>query len=65
MKKIDKNNLSNLLQRRLSEIIIFESNDPRFKKVTISRVEAERNLSFARVHVAIFPSDQKVTQTNR
>ena len=59
MKKISKNNFNNLVHRRLSEIIVFESKDPRFKRVTISRVEAEPNLSSAKVHVAIFPSEQQ------
>jgi len=59
MKKISKNNFNNLVQRRLSEILIFESKDPRFKKVTISRVEAAPNLSSAKVHVSIFPSMQQ------
>ena len=44
------------MQRRLSEILLFESKDPRFKRVTISRVEAAPNMSSAKVHVTIFPS---------
>ena len=59
MKKKVKNNFNNLVQRRLSEILIFESKDPRFSRVTISRVEARQSLSFAKVHVSIFPSDQQ------
>ena len=59
MKKINKNNFNNLVHRRLSEILVFESKDPRFKKVTISRVEASPNLSSAKVHVTIFPSMQQ------
>ena len=68
MKKTFKNNLNNLVQRRLSEILIFESKDPRFKRVTISRVEAGQNLSFAKVHVSIFPSehqDELISSLNR
>jgi len=60
MKKSGKINLNNLIHRRLSEILVFESKDPRFKKVTISRVEADRSLSFAKVLVSIFPSDEKI-----
>ncbi|GIT04026.1 MAG: hypothetical protein CM1200mP28_12850 [Deltaproteobacteria bacterium] len=44
MKKSGKTNLSSLVHRRLSEVLLFESNDPRFSNVTISRVEASGNL---------------------
>ena len=57
MNKSGKTNLSSLLHRRLSEVLIFESNDPRFSNVTISRVEASGNLSFAKVFVSIFPPE--------
>ena len=56
MKKTGRSSFSTLVQRRLSEILLFESKDPRFKKVTISRVEAAPNMSYAKVHVTIFPS---------
>ncbi|MEE3265467.1 MAG: 30S ribosome-binding factor RbfA [SAR324 cluster bacterium] len=56
MKKTGRSNFSTLVQRRLSEILLFESKDPRFKRVTISRVEAAPNMSSAKVHVTIFPS---------
>jgi len=55
MNRSGKTNLSSLIHRRLSEVLIFESNDPRFSNVTISRVEASGNLSFAKVFVSIFP----------
>ena len=48
MNKSGKTNLSSLLHRRLSEVLLFESNDPRFSNVTISRVDASGNLVFAR-----------------
>ena len=57
MKKSGKTNLSSLLHRRLSEVMLFESNDPRFSNVTISRVEASGNLTFAKVFVSIFPPE--------
>ena len=50
-------NLSSLLHRRLSEVLLFESNDPRFSNVTISRVDASGNLTSAKVFVSIFPPD--------
>ena len=58
MNKSGKTNSSSLIQRRLSEVLLFESNDPRFSNVTISRVEASANLSFAKVFVSIFPPDR-------
>ena len=57
MIKTDKKNLSSLVHRRLSEVLLLESNDPRFSNVTISRVEASGNLTFANVFVSIFPSE--------
>ena len=56
MKKTGRSSFSTLVQRRLSEILLFESKDPRFKRITISRVEAAPNMSSAKVHVTIFPS---------
>ena len=56
MKKTGRSSFSTLVHRRLSEILLFESKDPRFRKITISRVEASPNMSYARVHVSIFPS---------
>jgi len=57
MKKSGNTNLSSLIHKRLSEVLLFKSNDPRFTNVTISRVEASRNLSFAKVFVSIFPPE--------
>ena len=57
MNKPVKTNLSSLVHRRLSEVLLFESKDPRFSNVTISRVEASGNLSFAKVFVSIFPPE--------
>ena len=57
MNKSGKTNLSSLVHKRLSEVLLFESNDPRFSNVTISRVEATSNLSFAKVFVSIFPPE--------
>ena len=59
MKKTGRSSFSTLVQRRLSEIILFESKDPRFSKVTICRVEAAPNMSSARVHFSIFPSTEQ------
>ena len=59
MNKTGKTNLSSLVQRRLSEVMLFESNDPRFSNVTISRVEASSNLTLARVFVSIFPPQEQ------
>ena len=60
MHKTRKSNFNTLVHRRLSEVLLFESNDPRFSKVTISRVEATPSLTFAKVYVSVFPTkDQK------
>jgi ribosome-binding factor A len=55
-KSAEPNNV--LLQRKLAEILLRESKDPRFRLVTISRVEAARDNSFATVYVSFFPSEQ-------
>ena len=68
MKKTGRSNVSTLIHRRLAEILLFESKDPRFSKVTISRVEAAPNMSSARVHVSVFPSEgeeELITSLNR
>ena len=57
MNKSGKTNPSSLIQRRLSEILLFESSDPRFSNVTISRVEASNNLTLAKVFVSVFPPE--------
>ena len=59
MKKTGRSSFSTLVHRRISEILLFESKDPRFNKVTISRVEAAPNMSSARVHFSIFPAAGK------
>ena len=57
MNKSGKTNRSSLIQRRLSEVLLFESSDPRFSNVTISRVEASGNMAFAKVFVSVFPPE--------
>tara|TARA_B100000686_G_C16216384_1_gene677984 strand:- start:88 stop:444 length:357 start_codon:yes stop_codon:yes gene_type:complete len=57
MNKSGKTNLSSLVHKRLSEVLLFKSNDPRFTNVTISRVEASGNLTFAKVFVSVFPPE--------
>ena len=57
MNKSGKSNPSSLIQRRLSEVLLFESSDPRFSNVTISRVEASGNMAFAKVFVSVFPPE--------
>ncbi len=59
MRKLGRSSFSNLVQRRLSEILLLDSKDPRFKKVTISRVEAAPNMSSARVFISVFPTEGK------
>ena len=57
MNKSGKSNLSSLVHRRLSEVLLFKSSDPRFSNVTISLVEASSNLTLAKVFVSIFPPE--------
>ena len=57
MNKSGKTNRSSLIQRRLSEVLLFESSDPRFSNVTISRVVASGNMAFAKVFVSVFPPE--------
>ncbi len=59
MHKRGKSHLNMLVQRHLSEILLRQSNDPRFRNVTVSRVETSSDMSFAKVHVSIFPSDKE------
>ncbi len=48
---------SALIQRKLSEIFLRESKDPRFERVTISRVKVDRGCSFAQVYFSIYPPE--------
>ena len=48
-----------MVHRRLSEVLLFQSSDPRFSKVTISRVETTSSLTSAKVYVSIFPTKGK------
>lgn len=54
-----------MIQRKLSEIILRESKDPRFKRVTVSRVDAATDMSSAKIYYSIFPPEQieKLTQS--
>ncbi|MGK5092528.1 30S ribosome-binding factor RbfA [Deltaproteobacteria bacterium TL4] len=51
-------NYNVLVQKKLSEILLRKSKDPRFERVTVSRVETDSDCSFAKVYVSIFPSDE-------
>lgn len=59
MHKTSRSNFSTLVHRRLSEVLLFQSSDPRFSKVTISRVETSPSLTSAKVYVSIFPTKGK------
>ena len=59
MHKTGRSNFSTLVHRRLSEVLLFQSSDPRFSKVTISRVETTPSLTSAKVYVSIFPTKGK------
>ena len=59
MHKTSRSNSSTLVHRRLSEVLLFQSSDPRFSNVTISRVETTPSLTSAIVYVSIFPTKGK------
>ena len=46
-----------MIHRKLAEILLRETKDPRFRRLTISRVEAASDMSFAKVYFSIFPSE--------
>lgn len=52
-----KTNINHVIQKRLAEILIRDSKDPRFARVTISRVESTSDKSFARVYFSLFPPE--------
>lgn len=55
--------LSDVIQRDLSEIIRKEVRDPGLGFVTISGVEVSTDLKLARVHVSVFGSDDEQLKT--
>ena len=59
MQKTSRSNFNTLVHRCLSEVLLFQSSDPRFSKVTISRVETTQSLTAAKVYVSIFPTKGK------
>jgi ribosome-binding factor A len=46
--------------RTLSELLRFESKDPRLKGISLTAVELTRDLSVARVHFSLFNPDEDV-----
>ena len=58
MRKVKNGTQNALIHRKLSEILIRECNDPRFKRVTISRVEAVKDLSMAQIYFSAYPPEQ-------
>ena len=61
MRRVGKTHNETLIHRNLAEILRRHSSDPRFRKVTISRVETSPDLSFARVLVSVFPNEENQT----
>ena len=58
MKKKTKQFNEVLLQRRLSEVLLKQSSDPRFERVTITRTQLAPDFSTALIFVSIFPSEK-------
>ncbi len=57
MRKIKGGIQNTLIHRKLAQILLKESKDPRFERVTISRVEAVKGLSMAQIYFSIFPAE--------
>lgn len=57
MRQKKKGNSGHLIHRKLSEILLRESKDPRFQRLTITRVEAANDFSFATVYFSIYPPE--------
>lgn len=57
MRNKRRTNYNEMIHRKLAEILIREAKDPRFKRITISRVDAARDLSFAKIYYSIFPAE--------
>lgn len=50
------------VQRELAQLIQFEVKDPRVGLVTVSAVELSRDLSYAKVYVTVFSTDNNVEE---
>ena len=57
MRKAKPGSQDTLIQRKLSEILLKESKDPRFERVTISRVKAVKGLAEAQIYFSIYPPE--------
>jgi len=55
--------LAELLRREISRILLYELNDPRMGFVTITRVEAARDLRSARVYLTVRGSQSDLSKT--
>src|SRR5688572_28758097 len=51
--------VADLIQKELAMIIHHESDDERFKLVTITSVSVSRDFSYAKIYVSIFLDDQE------
>lgn len=57
MSRQRKMSVNYFLQRRLAEILMKDSKDPRFQRLTISRVETASDLTFAKIYVSMYQVD--------
>ena len=55
--------LGELLRREISHILLFELKDPRMGFVTVTRVEAARDLRSARVYLTVRGSEGDLSKT--
>ncbi|MBF0350569.1 MAG: 30S ribosome-binding factor RbfA [SAR324 cluster bacterium] len=49
--------MSAMVHKKLSEILFRKSKDPRFQRVTISRVEMDMDSTYAKIYIAMFPPE--------
>lgn len=55
--------VSELLRRELSGILLYELNDPRMGFVTVTRVETAKDLQSAKVFITVRGSEQELEDT--
>jgi len=55
--------VSELLRRELSNILLYELNDPRMGFTTVTRVEAAKDLQSAKVYITVHGTEEDLNKT--
>lgn len=58
MRKTKEGIHNTVIHRKLAEILLKQSKDPRFERVTISRVKSVKGLAVAQIYFSIFPPEK-------